>query len=509
MFIVGWVFGVLGSRSVVSEPTLSRVFQFLFIAIVGFHGLLIFLLQPIRSKDARNVWIKWFYYLTCRPHLYHQRGKIPGKSLNSRGVHHPSSTQLDSNPPGAHTAATLANSDLGFNRGEGIMSSIARRFGYRSNRSDEAHVTANTHAENPTALQGTYTKSNPAVAKEVEECGSNETLSTSYSSFAPNTATQPPLVDSEDGLELRPRRSGSVLQSPPLSAASTQSSMSHPPMVDSEEMVPELPPRSLSLSASYGLRPHQYMDPPELPPRRSHGVLQSQSLSPSYLSTHGFRPHPFNEEPPELPPRRSGSVLQTSPSQSTLYSPRTHPSQSPLYSPRSHPSIVFSGDKPPELPPPRSGSMIKPSPSHSTYSLAIVEDVRPELRKSTHKDNMPHPSRVHGVRPDLPPARKTAKKSSTPPTYSKCIPRSARVGSEVRPELPPPRKGLLVPAVVVDNELRPGMPPTYSSKSSTRSGVVNAGERPKAAPRTGKAARPLPPLPDSYAFENQHTEESL
>lgn len=508
MFVVGWVFGVLGSRAVGFGPVLSRVFQFLFIAIVGFHGLFIFLVQPVRSKDARNVWIKWFYYLTCHPHLYHQRGKIPGKSLSSRSAQQSSSTVRDSDPPGG-ASATLAKSNLGFNRGVGVMSSIARRFGYRASHSGEVHANDNTHAENPTDPQGTYTKSNPTTAglQEVEERGSNETLSTTYSSFAPNMTTQSPLVDSEDGLELQPRHSGSVLHSPSRSP-STQSFRPHPSMVNSDER-PGLPPRSSSLSTSYGIRPHHAPEllpqAPELP-RRSGGVLQSQSLSPSYLSTRGFRPHPFNEEPPELPPRRLGSFLQTSPSQSTLYSPRVH--------------ISFSGDKPPELPPPRSGSTVKPSPSHSTYSLsslrsATVDGIRPDLpppRKPNGSD-MSHPSRVHGVRPDLTPARKTLKQSSTPPTYSKCIPRSARVGSRVRPEPRPPqprkskRAHLLVPAVVVDDELRPGVPLTHSSKSA---GVLNGEERPKAAPRTGKAARPLPALPDSiHVFENQHTEESV
>ena len=57
MFGIGWAFGILGSEG---RNALSIVFQFLFIIIVGFQGLLIFLLYPCRSKDARDLWKKWF-----------------------------------------------------------------------------------------------------------------------------------------------------------------------------------------------------------------------------------------------------------------------------------------------------------------------------------------------------------------------------------------------------------------------------------------------------------------
>ena len=65
MFGIGWAFGILGSEG---RNALSIVFQFLFIIIVGGQGLLIFLLYPCRSKDARDLWKKRFNCAICCVH---------------------------------------------------------------------------------------------------------------------------------------------------------------------------------------------------------------------------------------------------------------------------------------------------------------------------------------------------------------------------------------------------------------------------------------------------------
>ena len=65
MFGIGWAFGILGSEG---SNSLSIVFQFLFIITVGCQGLLIFLLYPCRSKDARDLWKKWFNSAICYLH---------------------------------------------------------------------------------------------------------------------------------------------------------------------------------------------------------------------------------------------------------------------------------------------------------------------------------------------------------------------------------------------------------------------------------------------------------
>ena len=62
MFGIGWVFGILGLDD---NSAISTIFQFLFIAIVGFQGFCIFLLYPCRNKDARDLWKKLFHHCTC------------------------------------------------------------------------------------------------------------------------------------------------------------------------------------------------------------------------------------------------------------------------------------------------------------------------------------------------------------------------------------------------------------------------------------------------------------
>ena len=89
MFGVGWIFGVLGGTpiSAIADPS-----QFIFVGVVAFQGLLIFILHPCRSKDAREEWKKWFYYVTCRPQVYQEKLKLSKVSHHSSGEHSTSST---------------------------------------------------------------------------------------------------------------------------------------------------------------------------------------------------------------------------------------------------------------------------------------------------------------------------------------------------------------------------------------------------------------------------------
>ena len=91
MFGVGWIFGVLGSPALRFGIVVRSAFQYTFIVVAGFQGFMLFLLFPCRSKHAREVWKKWFYYATCRPHTYkenlrvlktHSKGKYVKKSAD-------------------------------------------------------------------------------------------------------------------------------------------------------------------------------------------------------------------------------------------------------------------------------------------------------------------------------------------------------------------------------------------------------------------------------------------
>ncbi len=108
MFGVGWIFGVLGSTGI--PEAISRPCQITFVIVVGFQGVLVFLLHPCRSKDARDEWKKWFYYATCRAKTYQEKLK-QSKFSQAHSSEHSSAatttrTGFSSNP--SSTANTMA-----------------------------------------------------------------------------------------------------------------------------------------------------------------------------------------------------------------------------------------------------------------------------------------------------------------------------------------------------------------------------------------------------------------
>ena len=146
MFGVGWVFGVLGSSGL--PPAISRSCQFTFIFVITFQGLLIFLLHPCRSKDAREEWRRWFYYATCQAKAYsthlkqtklskpqrsgdHSKPKTSSTALPpsiSRGPG--SSGPLPGGPISSSPGSRGVKSSGGRQAGHSAASAIARRFGY-------------------------------------------------------------------------------------------------------------------------------------------------------------------------------------------------------------------------------------------------------------------------------------------------------------------------------------------------------------------------------------------
>ena len=129
MFGVGWIFGILGS-DIGQGQVLILACQYLFIFIVGFQGLLIFILYPCRTKHARNEWKKWFYYATCRCRLYQDHVKT---SLNqSQDQNRNSSTARTSGGTFVSSSSARGQSQhrprAGVYGGGGAAS-IAKRFG--------------------------------------------------------------------------------------------------------------------------------------------------------------------------------------------------------------------------------------------------------------------------------------------------------------------------------------------------------------------------------------------
>lgn len=133
MFGVGWIFGVLGSTGV--PDVIGIASQFTFIFVIGFQGLLIFLLHPCRSKDARLEWKRWFYYLTCRVQKYQdllkQSVQSKGRSVDNSGV-----SKNKTGSSGISSSAPRGTSPYGGSN------SGASKYGYNRRKSNESNATA-------------------------------------------------------------------------------------------------------------------------------------------------------------------------------------------------------------------------------------------------------------------------------------------------------------------------------------------------------------------------------
>ena len=63
VFGIGWGIGLLATEELGSKAA-RDFFASLFVIITSFHGLLIFILHCVRSKDARREWRRWFFKAT-------------------------------------------------------------------------------------------------------------------------------------------------------------------------------------------------------------------------------------------------------------------------------------------------------------------------------------------------------------------------------------------------------------------------------------------------------------
>lgn len=65
LFGLGWGFGLLATNAI-EVVVVRTIFQALFIFFVSLQGFMIFVLQCLRSSDARNEWKRWLMFLTCK-----------------------------------------------------------------------------------------------------------------------------------------------------------------------------------------------------------------------------------------------------------------------------------------------------------------------------------------------------------------------------------------------------------------------------------------------------------
>ena len=64
LFGLGWGIGLFATQDIHNNKIVRDLFSALFVIVTAFHGLFIFVMQCLRSKDVRSVWSQWFYRAT-------------------------------------------------------------------------------------------------------------------------------------------------------------------------------------------------------------------------------------------------------------------------------------------------------------------------------------------------------------------------------------------------------------------------------------------------------------
>ena len=57
---LGWGIGLLATQDIHTNKTVRDLFAALFVIITAFHGLFIFIMHCLRSKEVRHTWKGWF-----------------------------------------------------------------------------------------------------------------------------------------------------------------------------------------------------------------------------------------------------------------------------------------------------------------------------------------------------------------------------------------------------------------------------------------------------------------
>ena len=92
LFGLGWGIGLLATEDIYSNKTVRDIFAALFVLMTAFHGLFIFIMHCLRSKDARSVWERLFFGMTGKDfsefssstfNQIHQRQRPVGSSVSS------------------------------------------------------------------------------------------------------------------------------------------------------------------------------------------------------------------------------------------------------------------------------------------------------------------------------------------------------------------------------------------------------------------------------------------
>ena len=64
LFGLGWGIGLFATQDIHTNKTVRDILAALFVVFTAFHGLFIFIMQCLRSKDIRNSWKRCFFGVT-------------------------------------------------------------------------------------------------------------------------------------------------------------------------------------------------------------------------------------------------------------------------------------------------------------------------------------------------------------------------------------------------------------------------------------------------------------
>ena len=61
LFGLGWGIGLLATQDIHTNKTVRDLFAALFVILTAFHGLFIFIMHCLHSKEVRNTWKQWVF----------------------------------------------------------------------------------------------------------------------------------------------------------------------------------------------------------------------------------------------------------------------------------------------------------------------------------------------------------------------------------------------------------------------------------------------------------------
>ena len=79
LFGLGWGIGLFATQDIHTNKTIRDLFAALFVILTAFHGLFIFIMHCLRSKEVRNTWKQWVFNVTGKDISQFSSATLPRK----------------------------------------------------------------------------------------------------------------------------------------------------------------------------------------------------------------------------------------------------------------------------------------------------------------------------------------------------------------------------------------------------------------------------------------------